>query len=403
MKLDNKFFHYEVGDKKFHNNISAFQFLTELRRKTHSTDAKVKFVLDFDFMKNPKKYNWQTEPKESFSYYMEKTAMMLYEKHKNIMLGYSGGTDSHPIAKTFAKLGIPIHLFFWDLYPNGMLPPTNIRKKEWDYILKPNLIEWLKVNDKNKIMSINEVSFRGIDYNLEHFFSDNQFVGNYDLVTSCGSWNFPSSKILANGNKNKYNEIECSISGYEKPWIVLHDGWWCHTISDRVVAQSPLTSPFSSAFNDNYYWFYINDLVPELHIKITWNRIKVIEEIIVRDNLPLTNQQISEMQISTSKYYKEINDKTNYISLVESISLPGYKAHENNKFSMGPGRMIARFCDFRNPFDELTNNICKKEKFIVNDFWNNVVRKTIDESIFSNQKHLPTLSTNSIPVKKAYK
>jgi len=407
MKFDNKFFHYEVADKKFHNNISAFQYVADLKRKIPWADIRVKFVLDFDFMKNPKKYNWKIEPKESFSYYMEKTAMAIYEKHKNIMLWYSGGTDSHPIAKTFAKLGIPIHLIFCDAFAHCSDNKMTIRKKEWDSILKPTLVDWIKEqNKKNKIIELDEVSVRNFDYNLETFFSDNQFVGNYDLVACDGAWNFPNSKILINENRNNINLDKCAISGFEKPWIVLsNDGWWCHTVKDRVVAQTALRSPFSSLDDDNYFWFYINDFVPELQIKSTWNRISAIEKIIEKYNLPLTSDQVNNMQETTSKYYKEMNDMTGYIPLVESLSLPGYKQHYNKNLPTTVGAIAARF-DLRNPYNiELTGEFGKKERLIINDFWKNNILKSTDASFFVDidNKTCQILYTDLIKVKKLYK
>ncbi len=105
------FFHYEVDGTTLKTNIEAFRALKTARLK--NPRAKPKFILDFDFLKNPDKNLWQTEPPESLSFYMDKHAVLLSEKFNKIILFYSGGTDSHPIAGTFARCGIPVELLWW--------------------------------------------------------------------------------------------------------------------------------------------------------------------------------------------------------------------------------------------------------------------------------------------------
>jgi hypothetical protein len=78
------FFHYEVDGTTLKTNLEAFRALKTARLK--NPRAKPKFVMDFDFLKNPDKNLWQTEPPESLSFYMDKHAVLLSEKFNKIIL-----------------------------------------------------------------------------------------------------------------------------------------------------------------------------------------------------------------------------------------------------------------------------------------------------------------------------
>ena len=117
----------------------------------------------------------------------------------------------------------------------------------------------------------------------------------------------------------------------------------------------------------HFIWFYITDLVPELHIKLTWLRLKAIETVLKRYNLPVTNQQISVMQRPTSKYYKEINDLNEQIALNDWLGFPGNKPNTKLPSTIG--------------FAANKTNVIMRNKLYrpVNDFWHKEIVPSIED------------------------
>ncbi|MDP7196967.1 MAG: hypothetical protein QF864_12360, partial [SAR202 cluster bacterium] len=139
----------------------------------------------------------------------------------------------------------------------------------------------------------------------------------------------------------------------------------------------------------DFIWFYITDLVPELHIKLTWLRLKSLETLLKRDNLPFTDEQISKMQRPTSRYYKEINDLSHQIALNDWIGFPGNKPNSQLPSTIG--------------FAANSANRKKIKKLYrpVEDFWHQEIVPSIEDKflIHKQQKILP-VHTSSIRLKK---
>lgn len=389
--ISNRYFYYEVDGVKFYNNISAFQHLSRIRQT--NKDAKIKFVLNFDFFKNYKQYNWDKEPPETASYYMRKHAIMLYRRHKNLVLWYTGGTDSHPIANTFAELQLPIHLVwcdvfsrYWNSIPDDRI--VHLRKDEWEAKIKPDFVEWFnRVNKDKSFLKFSEVALVGRGQKeIERYLGSDQFVGNYSCLRDI--WNLPGTYL----NEDKIEIDNCVISGYEKPSLIIHNGWWCHAITDSVVAQPG--RPTIHNLVDNHIWFYMTDLVPELHIKLTWNRMRAIERVMIDHNLPMTNEQAIAIQNTNSIYYKMINDYCGYNSVNTWLGLPGVKQHRDSTMKDTIGYGVGLISDHVKSLSK------QSQHHVVDDYWKHEILQTIDErylNIITNQPM--TIKSQMIPIK----
>jgi len=368
--------YYEVEGKRFTRNVDAFGYLTDI--KNRGIDAKIRFVLNFDFLINHSKYKWQEEPPMTLSYYMDRHLLLLLEKYKNFFVWYSGGTDSHPILETFARLKVPAKIVWW--VAQGY---AYFRKVEWDTFIYPDFVHYMKKANKESHL----FDFHIVDQQLptekeiERYMSD--FSGG--CWARSEMWNFPSHYTDYKGEKPQTHllrESGCSVGGYEKPFLKIRKGWWCHTLGDFVVTYCPDTQT-------DFIWFYITDLVPELHIKITWLRLKALEKILKRDNLPVTDEQISVMQRPTSKYYKEINDLSGGIAINDWLGLPGNKLNSEIPDSIGYEAYIK-------------NTAMKKKSYRpVDDFWyKQIIPSVADRYLMHKDKKLLYVHTPLIKLKK---
>ena len=298
-----KFHYYDVGGKKFTRNVDAFRYLTYMNN-THGANLKIRFFINFDFLINHSKYEWQKEPPKPLTYYMDKHLLLLRERYKNFFVWYSGGTDSHPMLQSFARLQVPAQVVWWRAPEYAP-----IRVVEWDKLIFPDFITYMKEANKERHLFDYYIVDQCLptEKTIERFMND--FSGTYE--THKNMWNFPGEYTNYKGGRpqtSSLKESDCTVGGYEKPWLIIRKGWWCHSLADFSITYCPDTQT-------DFIWFYITDLVPELHIKLTWLRLKAIETVLKRYNLPVTDMQISVMQRPTSKYYKEINDLSQQVAL----------------------------------------------------------------------------------------
>jgi|TARA_R110000824_G_scaffold107703_3_gene254206 hypothetical protein len=372
-----KFHYYDVGGKKFTRNVDAFSYLNYMNN-THGKNFKIRFFLNFDFILNPSKYKWQEEPLMPLTYYMDEHLRLLQEKYKNFFVWYSGGTDSHPMLQTFTRLKLPAKIVWWNA-PQY----SNIRKIEWDNLINTDFINYMKeANKKSHLFDYHIVDQHlPTEKEIELFMSD--FSGTYEAHKEM--WNFPSHYTDYKGGKPQtqfLQESECTVGGYEKPFLKIRKGWWCHTLGDFVITYCPDTQT-------DFIWFYITDLIPELHIKLTWLRLKALETILERDNLPVTDEQISVMQRPTSKYYKEINDLSGQIALNDWLGRPGNKPNSKLPFSIG--------------YEANKKNVIMRKKLYrpVDDFWHQEIVPSIeDKFLIHKHKRILPVHTSLIRLKK---
>lgn len=367
------FFYYEVDGTTLKSNTAAFHALKTARLK--NPRAKPKFVMDFDFLKNPDKNLWQTEPPESLSFYMDKHAVLLSEKFNKIILFYSGGTDSHPIAEAFARCGIPVELLWWNDWQDYCDTTINSVFEKQN---KPDLVSYVaETNKTKKVFTYQEIIQQlPTEDTLYKFLADAS--GPFDQNNQ--PWNFPGYCTDGKGGiplNFKTKDTDCVVAGMEKPCIRLRQGWWFHSLGDLTVTYCPDEST-------NFVWFYITDLVPELHVKCSWLRMKAIENILNREKLPFTDAQVMNLQDGESPYYTEINNAGGMFALNRRLSLP--KTHVPDSLSF-TGEIYRRV---------------KKEHFPgIEDFWESVVVPSVGSRYINlSSKTVAPMYTPLIPLKR---
>lgn len=300
-------FHYEVSGERYNNNVKAFRRASELKQN-------MKFCVDFDFIMNPSKYKWHIEPPNSISYYMQLRAKDIADRYNKITLWYSGGTDSHSIAKAFTDLQIPVHFIFWQCEDYG-----KNYINQWETIVKHDFIKFFNDVNKNKTLCTFEKGFQTLpsEKTFEKILGEGNLTGNINVYSSL--WSIPSHYDYTNSINKKDND--CSIAGLEKPGLRIVNNWWHHSLMDKRLTT------FVPDPNTNVLWFFLSDEVPELHIKITWLRIKAMENIAKREKFILNDRVVCRMQDPKNKYFREINEKSGYFAISDQLSRPGNTIH----------------------------------------------------------------------------
>ena len=90
---DKDLLYYQVGEKKFHSDLHAFQHFTQNLNQSLSFNIYYKFFND----------DWTTEPKETISHYRAEMCEQIAQSYDKIIIAYSGGTDSETIVDEFKK------------------------------------------------------------------------------------------------------------------------------------------------------------------------------------------------------------------------------------------------------------------------------------------------------------
>ena len=224
---------YKVGEEFFYNKYLALY-------NSFKNNKPLRFLC------NDEQYDlldWGTEPKESLEELMTAHALNLRHTHDRVILGWSGGSDSHTIYKVLQK--------------NKIYIDEIIIKTSKDLIYQPkNHADWIRKNhyDKNTIITEYDQyddSFRLLDRPNEEWIWKNCGDVCHAGVNTGGA--HTKFQIEKNHGGKKY----VFITGYEKPQLKFSNGTWWASIGDRTIYHV-------IGHNYNIEYFYLQPLI---HLK----------------------------------------------------------------------------------------------------------------------------------------
>lgn len=291
--VDNNNFYFIAGDKTFYREIDAV---------IHSlyNNCTANLVLNYKFLNT----SWLEEPKSSIQFYQDMHTKIIADKYSNIIILYSGGTDSHTILESFIRCGIKnVQLLVYscdEFYSN---------KVRMD--IQNNFVKSLK--KYNNIFKELNYSVLGIDKedvyilptanNLEKILSC-KHPKTFNSLDQSYSWyyTFEASKVLYLKNNT------CIIAGHEKPRLIIENNWWKWQLASYSFVE--LLLPASNSYD--LINFFITDDVPDLQIKLSWLKAEILEKLILRYKLLSTNSVIASLQSTNSEHYTTINEYMGY-------------------------------------------------------------------------------------------
>lgn len=395
---NNQLIHYKVNGKIFYSDFAALEYLTKTFKSNQKNNQIVdsknniqkylseKGVLEFCIRQQTINLDWTQEPPHSVEYYRQKMCKAISNTYDDVILAYTGGTDTETILDTFKLLGttnLSILNFANDFRHQQSKSRQFLRDHTVHHFDKKHGTDAKKLNWNVRMFEAwtptDEKQFEELitDYKIGHW------SGDYKNVNSW--WQNSGKRTLSRNRKGKKT---CMVYGYEKPNIILKDGWWTYSTNNDTYDL-----PYSALDpNTSIIYFWINDLVPELIQKLTHLKAKELDKIICENNVKITDKDIREIGTTNgvNPYYGRLMDAMGFRAL--SGFLNTYDTKPGGTWATSDAREQAT----------LEHDVTKRKQHLVDNFFNEVVTKKIDPVfIDKKQKLIKPIWSKSIKVMKA--
>ncbi len=302
----------KFNKSKLKYNSNGKIFLSDVEALEYSKNVELQ--LDYRFFTES---NWKAEPPNPIFYYFDRHAKIISEKYDHIILTYSGGTDSHTILESFIRCGIR-NLDIRVVDNSGLLK-SGLRR-DMDKIFYNSLEKYKTIfKDLNYTVS-------GLSVNEHYNFSsvsklEKNFVEGWaDTVLSATTQN--SWYILDSDARFITKPKTCVIFGFEKPNLTIKDSQWCW----QMNSNNFIFGYFDSKFEYDTVFFFMTDDVPELHIKLTWLKIKIMEKLLMEEDVPINSNSVFNIQLCSNINYRKINHHMGYRGINYILDSNLYKA-----------------------------------------------------------------------------
>ena len=291
-----------VGDRSFQSDVSAFQYFT----KNLNNELRMDFAFSLDD-------DWTTQPEKDLEHYRQQMCAYIENTYHNIIIAYSGGTDSETMVDTFKRRGTKqitlLHLTNSD--------DASTESRQW---LEAHMQERIRIKHADAIKHLGwnvriGTSWKpGTSSEAERTIIDGRFTSWAADVTFINNWceDKPNQKIL---NVLDPKKKTCVVYGKEKPEIGIEDGWWVA----RYIS-SMFENPFR--FNeevDNVY-FFLNQYCPKLAIKLAWLKAVEMQNIFSTNDILPTESNANAVSLSSSPYYTRLIKAMGYNALSDFLN-----------------------------------------------------------------------------------
>jgi len=293
---------FSVGDNSFQSDVSALQYFTN--------NLKNELRMDFGFKLSA---DWSQQPVHSVEHYRQQMCAYIENNYHNIVIAYSGGTDSETMVDAFKRRGtkqiILTHL------TNCADAKTKSRK--W---LEKHMEQRIRIKHADAVkylgwkINVGTLWQPGDSSQQERTVSDNRFTSWGADVAFINQWyeDKPNQKILDLHDPRKKT---CVIYGKEKPEIGIEDGWW---VARYVSSMFERTFNFDHETDDIF--FFLNGQVSELAVKIAWLKALEMQKIFVSDNILPTEANANSTSLSSSPYYTRLVKAMGYEALSDFLN-----------------------------------------------------------------------------------
>lgn len=370
---------FVVGNRKFDNNVDALQYFSK------NPKEKMYFDLGYNFINN--ELLWKVEPPEEISVYLKQHAEYLSTVYDKIVLYYSGGTDSHTMLKAFFDAGVTdVKLI---INENHIFNPKNESTVSLNNHVGSEL--FAKFGEKMNALNYSIESLTSCPkikpcsyYDYYNILKDRKFGDFETNLRAHFLWlDQASSSAPVVCKKNSANKKTCVIVGKEKPRVtLLKNGFWAWEVNSAFTEDI-----YGKLDDDNadLIEFYFSDAVPEIQIKLTWEKIKILEKIIKINQLPFTTNTIEKLQSNLSEHYTTITAAMGYTALNQ------YLFSNNNKKeveSIVETESRKHLVQYRN-----SNNIYN----LIDEFHKDAI-KDIRKDLLNENNKIPAIKSIAVPV-----
>ena len=328
---DKDLLYYQVGEKKFHSDLHAFQHFTQNLNQSLSFNINYKFFND----------DWTTEPKETISHYRAEMCEQIAQSYDKIIIAYSGGTDSETMVDEFKKKQIKnIELLFVTNDIN-----STVESRKW---LEEHMEVIIKQKHNDAIQNLGWTFRIGEKWKLQV---------DYKYLTS---WHQNSNdNLLTRNTKQK----TCIVFGKEKPEIVIKDGWWCFQLLNCDWEQ-----PFDCIDPDaDLVFFYTSDHQPDLLKKISHVKADEMEKIFKENKIKPTEDNSRMVSGQSSPYRERLLQAMGYQAMSRFLNTDATRPVGGWQKEIEIEQQLKIDPEFYN-----------NRQLLKNDFFDTVIEKTID-------------------------
>jgi len=346
---DKDLLYYQVGEKKFHSDLHAFQHFTQNLNQSLSFNINYKFFND----------DWTTEPKETISHYRAEMCEQIAQSYDKIIIAYSGGTDSETIVDEFKKKQIKnIELLFVTNDINSTVESRKWLEEHMEVIIKQkhndaiqNLGWTFRIGEKWELQDNKTFERTLTDY------QEGCWQVDYKYLTS---WHQNSNdNLLTRNTKQK----TCIVFGKEKPEIVIKDGWWCFQLLNCDWEQ-----PFDCIDPDtDLVFFYTSDHQPDLLKKISHVKADEMEKIFKENKIKPTEDNSRMVSGQSSPYRERLLQAMGYQAMSRFLNTDATRPLGGWQKEIEIEQQLKIDPKFYND-----------RQLLKNDFFDTVIEKTID-------------------------
>lgn len=361
---------YTVGDRVHYNDIDAYKDFSQ------NLNDSIYFNLGLDMFStdNP---DWTNEPTRDIEYYRQQVCEYVEDTYDEIVVGYSGGTDSETVCDAFKRRGTRnIHFLHTALRQHYQ---NEDKQKLWDHMR-----ECIKAKHGDAIRDLNwkftiaepwePSNADQYAYNLQ-----DHKIGSYNVdYKPHATWSQNSGKIVIPSTGKR----TVLIMGKEKPEIVIHNGWWCFHMVNQFMEQ-PLSALTPGI---DVLMFFLNDACPDLIKKLAWTKAKEMQKIFFEQGLEPNRENSMRVSSYNSIHYYRLIEKMGYRAI-------SYFLHSGTT-KLGSG--------WYNQLDKniiaIDQNIATKKNLNDVFFENELIGKIDSRFIDTKNKTLVGICSKSIPL-----
>jgi len=290
--------YYTVGDRVHYNDIDAYKDFSK------NLNDPIHFHVGLDMFSGSDP-DWTQEPKYEIEYYRQEICAYLEDTYDEIVVGYSGGTDSETVCDAFKRRGTKnihfLHTALTEHYAN------KDKQELWNHMKR-----CIKAKHSDAIRDLKwkfTIAKPWQTNDVGHFANSLQDhkIGAFHVdYRPHSTWSQNSGKIVIPTTGKR----KVLVMGKEKPDIVIHNGWWCfHMINYSHELPLGAMDP-----EIDVCMFFLNDACPDLIKKLAWTKAKEMQNIFLEQGLEPNRK--NSMHVSSK-------DSLHYIRLIEKM---GYKA-----------------------------------------------------------------------------
>jgi hypothetical protein len=295
--------YYTVGDRVHYNDIEAYKDFSQ------NLNDPIYFNFGMDMFSDDEP-DWTKEPPHEIEYYRQEICAYIEDTYDEIVVGYSGGTDSETMCDAFKRRGTKnIHFLHTALKQHY---GSKDKQQLWDHMRKSIKA---KHNDAIRDLKWKFTIAEPWEPNAPEQFANSlqdHKIGAFNVdYKPHSTWSQNSGKMVI----PVIGKRKVLVMGKEKPEIVIHNGWWCFHMTNQSH-ELPLSAMDPGI---DVFMFFFNDVCPDLIKKLAWTKAKEMQKVFFEQGLEPNRENSMRMSSTDSLHYLRLIEKMEYKAISDFL------------------------------------------------------------------------------------